>query len=104
MGSPPTALAPLTGIIALETDAMFGTRDTMRDLRATYQNGKITLSEKPSEPGPMDVLVVFPELGDDPWERILNDAIPRPALTQWMKEVEREIAEGKASPLDLDQL
>ena len=76
----------------------------MKAVKATYKNGKITLSEKPLEPGPMEVLVVFPEPADDPWERILNDPAPRPALMQWLKEVEKEIAEGKVTPLDLDQL
>ena len=76
----------------------------MRAIKATYKNGKITLSEKLSDPGPLEVLVVFPEPADDPWQQILNDPTPRPALVQWIKEVEKEIAEGKATPLDLDQL
>ena len=76
----------------------------MKAVKATYKNGKITLSEKPLEKGPMEILVVFPEATDDTWKQILSDPTPRPALTQWMKEVEKEIARGKASPLDLDQL
>jgi hypothetical protein len=76
----------------------------MKAVKAIYKNGKITLLEKPLEKGPMDVLVVFPEATDDPWQRILNDPTPRPALTQWVKEVEEEIAQGKTTPLDLDRL
>jgi hypothetical protein len=76
----------------------------MKAVKATYENGKVTLSESPPEPGPIEVLVVFPETADDPWEQILRDPTPRPALTQRKKDVEEEIARGKASPLDLDQL
>jgi hypothetical protein len=76
----------------------------MKAVKATYENGKITLSETPPEPGPMEVLVVFPEAADDPWQQILGDPTPRPALTQWVKEVEEEIARGKATPLDPEQL
>lgn len=76
----------------------------MKAIKATYKNGKITLPEKPQEPGPLEVLVVFPEASDDPWQQILCDPTPRPALAQWTKEVEEEIAQGKASPLDPDQL
>ena len=76
----------------------------MKAVKATYENGKITLSEPPTEPGPMEVLVVFPEAADDPWHQILSDPTSRPALAQWMKEVEEEVNQGKASPLDIDQL
>ena len=76
----------------------------MKAVKATYQNGLVTLSEQPGETGPVDVLVVFPELADDPWEAMLNDPAPRPVLMEWMKEVEAEIAAGKATPLDVDQL
>jgi hypothetical protein len=76
----------------------------MKAIKATYKNGRVTLSEKPPEPGPFEVLVVFPETADDPWESILNDPTPRPALAKRLKELEKEIAQGKASPLDLDQL
>ncbi len=76
----------------------------MKAVKATYKNGKITLSEKPMDKGPTEVLVVFPEPADDPWDKILNDPTPRPKLMQWIKELEKEIAQGKATPLDLDQL
>src|SRR5437764_15457242 len=66
----------------------------MKAIKATYKNGRVTLSEKPPEPGPFEVLVVFPEPADDPWEAILHDPTPRPALVKRMTEVEREIAQG----------
>ena len=47
----------------------------------------------------MEVLVVFPEAAEDPWDAILNDPTPRPALAQTkFKEVEKAIAEGKTIP------
>jgi hypothetical protein len=45
------------------------------------------------------VLVVFPEPSDDPWQAILNDASPRPALAQAVPEVLHEIAQGKTEAL-----
>jgi hypothetical protein len=44
---------------------------------------------------------VSPEAADDPWEQILCDPTPRPALAQRKKEVEEEIASGQARPLDM---
>jgi len=76
----------------------------MKALKGIYKNGKIELAEKPTERGPMEVVVVFPEPSDDPWQSILNDSRPRPALLRRIKEVRKEIAEGKAKPLKLGQL
>jgi hypothetical protein len=76
----------------------------MKAVKATYENGKITLSETPPEPGPMDVLVVFPEATDDPWQGILAEQTPRPAFAKFAKECLEKIAKGKAKPLELDQL
>ena len=61
-------------------------------------------TEKPPEPGPVEVLVIFPEPADDPWEAILAEKTPRPAFMKLVKKVEKQIAAGKATPLDLDQL
>jgi hypothetical protein len=76
----------------------------MKAVKATYRNGRITLSEKPPEPGPFEVLVVFPEATDDPWESILAEQTPRPAFAKFVKSCLKDIAKGKAKPLDLDQL
>ena len=76
----------------------------MKAIKAIYKNGKVKLSEKPAEPGPMEVVVVFPEPSDDPWEAILSDPRPRPALARRIQEVRDEIAKGKTKPLDLDAL
>jgi hypothetical protein len=76
----------------------------MKAVKGVYEKGKIKLAEKPDEPGPVEVLVVFPASADDPWEAILNEATPRPAFEQWVREVIEEIAQGQATPLDLQQL
>jgi hypothetical protein len=77
---------------------------TMKAVKGVYEKGKIKLAEKPDEPGPLEVLVVFPELADDPWHEILSDPTPRPVLDQWVREVKEEVAQGQATPLDLQQL
>ena len=76
----------------------------MKAVKATYQDGKITLSESPPEAGPIDVLVVFPDATEDPWQAILAEKTPRPAFAKFVKECEKEIAKGRAKPLDLGQL
>jgi hypothetical protein len=76
----------------------------MRAVKGTYKNGRVTLAEKPRTRGPVEVLIVFPEPADDPWQRILDDPRPRPALNKLLKEVKKEIAQGKATPLDIDDL
>ena len=76
----------------------------MKAVKATYENGQITLAELPPSGGPIEVLVVFPEESDDPWERILTDPARRPELSKWIAEVESEIAEGKTRPFGIDDL
>jgi hypothetical protein len=78
----------------------------MKAMQGVYENGQIKLSEPaPIADGePVNVLVVFPEEVEDPWQKILNDPRPRPALDKYVREVQEEIAQGKAIPLDLGQL
>src|SRR5271166_6146118 len=52
--------------------------EAMKAIKATYVNGQITFSETPTVLGPVDVLVVFPEAEDDPWQAILAEQTPRP--------------------------
>ena len=40
----------------------------------------------------------------EPWEAILNDPTPRPALDKFVEKCRKEIAAGKTEPLDLDRL
>ena len=78
----------------------------MKAIQGVYENGQIKLSEAaPTSDGePVNVLVVFPDEADDPWQKILEDTSPRPALEEYVKQCREEIAQGKAQPLNLDQL
>jgi hypothetical protein len=76
----------------------------MKAVKAIYEKGRIKLSEKPDEKGPVEVMVVFPESESDPWQAILNDPTPRPKLNKLVDQVKRRIAQGKAKPLDVDDL
>ena len=76
----------------------------MKAIKATYQNGKVKFTEKPADAGPVEVLVVFPEAADDPWQAILNEETPRPAFVKFVEECQEEIKNGKAKPLKLKQL
>lgn len=76
----------------------------MKAIKATYENGKVTLAERPSEPGPMEVLVVFPEAADDRWREILQERRLRPAFAKFAEKCLKEIKKGKAKPFKLDDL
>ena len=53
---------------------------------------------------PIEVLVIFPEPVEDPWEKILYDPTPRPALTKLADELRAELARSETEPLNLDKL
>ena len=77
----------------------------MKAIQGVYENGQIKLSEPApiSDGEPVNVLVVFPEV-EDPWQKILEDTSPRPALDKYVQECLDEIARGKSEPLNLEQL
>jgi hypothetical protein len=76
----------------------------MKAVKAIYEKGKIKLSEKPAEQGPLEVLVVFPDDGDDSWQAILNETSMRPSFQRFVEECQEEIRQGKSRPLNLDDL
>lgn len=76
----------------------------MKAVKATYENGQLTLAEAPPESGPVEVLVVFPEATDDPWRSILAEQTPRPAFAKFAEKCLDEIGQGKAERLEIDQL
>ena len=76
----------------------------MKAVKAIYQNGKVKFAKKPSEPGPIEVVVVFPGPSDDPWEMILAEKIPRRSFAKYAQESLKEIRSGKAKPLKVRSL
>jgi hypothetical protein len=70
----------------------------MKAVKATFENGRLTLIEPPPESGPVDVLVVFPEHQDDPWRSILAEESPRPAFSSLAQECLDQIQSGQARP------
>ncbi|MCI0461888.1 MAG: hypothetical protein L0Z62_33470 [Gemmataceae bacterium] len=66
----------------------------MKAVKAVFRDGKVQLVEPPPSAGPVEVLVVFPEDSDDPWQHILEDATPRPALS---KAVDKVLDRGRKS-------
>lgn len=76
----------------------------MKAVRGTYAKGKIKLAEPAPDAGPVDVLVVFPEMSDDPWAQILSEKKIRPSFAKFVEKCKADIAAGKAKPLELDQL
>lgn len=76
----------------------------MKAVKAIYEKGTIKLSEEPVEAGPLEVLVVFPEPANEPWEEILNEPTPRPSFLKFAEACEAEIREGKSVPLKLEEL
>ncbi|HTI50491.1 MAG TPA: hypothetical protein VL475_06050 [Planctomycetaceae bacterium] len=76
----------------------------MKAIKAQFEGGQIKLSEPAPDAGPVEVLVVFPEAADDPWETILKDPAPRPELVKAAAEIRAEIAAGQSQPLKLDDL
>jgi hypothetical protein len=77
----------------------------MKAVKATFEDGRqLTFAEAPPERGPVEVLVVFPEAGEDPWQGILAEQTPRPAFAEFAKQCLEKIAKGKAKPLEVDQL
>ncbi len=74
----------------------------MKAVKGIYKDGKLELREPAPETGPVDVLVVFPESEPDPWQAILNETAPRPAFAKYVEEALEEIAQGNATPLNMD--
>ena len=45
-----------------------------------------------------------PKSGDAEWERIIKEPRTRPKLAAKLKQLERQVAEGKDEPMDWDRL
>lgn len=79
-------------------------------VKGVFENGKVTLAE----PAPAEVrdgkrhevTILFGAAADDDamWESLLSDPRPRPALSKTLDDVARQVREGKAAPLNPDDL
>ena len=88
----------------------------MKSFSAVYDHGKLAFQNPPSQEGPIEVVVVFPDVedgtgldpyggaGDKAWEKIINDPTDRPALQSLAEQVRKDFKAGKCKPLDLDKL
>jgi hypothetical protein len=76
----------------------------MKAIKAIYRNGKVTFTEKPSDPGPVEVVVVFPESSDDPWASIVAEKTLRHSFAKYAQESMKEIRAGKGKPLKVRDL
>jgi hypothetical protein len=76
----------------------------MKAIKAVYDNGRVSLAEEAPSPGPVEVVVVFPDGEADPWERIESEPTMRPAFAKFMQQCLEDIEKGKAKPLNLEDL
>jgi ABC-type nitrate/sulfonate/bicarbonate transport system ATPase subunit len=76
----------------------------MKAIKAKYKNGKVTLSEPPPCDEADEVLVIFQNDAEEPWDRILKDTSRRPKLEREIEKVKRQIARGETKPLRIEDL
>ena len=82
------------------------TLTNMIAVRARYENGRVTLLDPVDSngDGPLEGLLVLPGPEVGPWDRIINDPTPSPALSREIGEVIAEHRAGKTKPLSLEDL
>ena len=76
----------------------------MRAIPAVYENGSVTLLEPVTTKGRLDAVVVLADVEPDPWDELLDDPAPRPALSRMADEVQAELRDGRTEPLNVDDL
>ena len=74
----------------------------MRAVKATIIDGNVSLDQPVDIKGPVEAIVVV--LDPDPWEALIRDPRPRPALVQASNEALAEFLAGQATPLHPDDL
>ena len=74
----------------------------MRAVRATVEDGKVTLSEPIEGEGKFDAIVVL--LDADPWDAIVADPRSRKGLQRAREEALADFAAGKTTPIDPDNM
>ena len=74
----------------------------MHAVKATIKDGNVTLERPVDIKGPVEAIVVV--LDPDPWQALINDPRPRPALSKASNEALEEFLSGQAAPLDAEDL
>ena len=74
----------------------------MKAVRATVEDGNVTLQEPLNVKGRVEAILVV--LDAEPWDALLRDARPRPALAEASREALDEFLSGQATPLDPDAM
>ena len=72
----------------------------MGAIKATIIDGNVTLHHPADIKGPVEAIVVV--LDQDPWEALIRDPRPRPALILASNEALAEFSNGQVLPLDSD--
>lgn len=65
----------------------------MKAIKAIVENGQVRLTEPLGEEGPRDAIVVV--MDADPWEVIVRDERPRPALRKAREDALAQFDAGK---------
>ena len=74
----------------------------MHAVKATITDGNVKLEQPVNIKGPVEAIVVV--LDPDPWEALIRDPRPRPALTAASQEALAEFLSGRTAPLDPEDL
>ena len=74
----------------------------MQAIRATIKDGNVTLEQPVDIKGPVEAIVIV--LDPDPWNALLYDPRPRPALAKASNEALQELLSGQTVPLDPEDL
>jgi hypothetical protein len=74
----------------------------VRAVKAIVEDGNVTLQEALDVKGRVEAILVL--LDPDPWEGLIRDTRPRPALTKASQEALEEFRAGRTTPLDPDAI
>ncbi|MEI8375258.1 MAG: hypothetical protein WCJ35_20750 [Planctomycetota bacterium] len=74
----------------------------MQAVKATIKNGNVTLEQPVDIKGPVEAIVIV--LDPDPWNVLVCDPRPRPALLKASNEALEEFLSGQTTLLDPDNL
>ena len=74
----------------------------MHAVKVIVEDGQVTLQEPLGVRGRVEAILVI--LDPEPWDALIRDARPRPALTKAGQEALEEFLSGQTLPLDPDVL